>query len=89
MEEDFSKHIFDIWFGANKILRIHHKDHGVLEGVLVGFYHGDEGEAFIEEWDFIPEEDYKKLESSTNFPDALKQRIKQADILTIDFKYSE
>ncbi len=87
MSNDFSKDIFNIWFGTGKVLRIHLKDHGVVEGVLVGFYHEDDSDTYISEWELVGEEDYNKKPGSTEIADALKFRIRQEDILTIDFKY--
>jgi len=90
MTEDFSKHIFDIWFGTGKVLRIHLKDHGVVEGVLVGFYHGDEEhDTYISEWEMVQEDDYIKNTGLTDIPDNMKFRLRQEDILTIDFKYNK
>jgi len=87
MEKDFSKEIFDTWFGSSKVVRITLKNQEKLDGVLVGFYHGDVGESYIEKWDFVPEDKYSKKDMDFEVPESDKTVIYQKDIEHIEFKY--
>jgi hypothetical protein len=63
METDYSKEIYNKYYNIKgKIVEITLKDNSVLEGKLVGFFHGDKetGESFIEKWHFVDE---KKIQA--------------------------
>ncbi len=86
MEQDFSKEIFENWYEPGKIVSISLKNGVLLEGVLVGFYHGEENEPYIIMWDFIAEDDYQALDQFLEIPDSIKLKLKQDDILSVNFK---
>jgi len=87
MDEDFSKKIFETWFEPGKVVRISLKNGFILDGVLIAFYHGEDNEPYIVKWDFIYEEDFKKLGQSLEIPDSVKLTINQEDIVSVDSKY--
>ena len=86
-ETDFSHEIFDKYFESGRVLKITMKNKSVLEGVLVGFFHGDGGEPYIVQWDFVKEADFDGSIVTLQIPESKKRIIKQDDILKIDFKY--
>lgn len=58
MDSDYSKEIYDKYYNIkDKVVKITLKDNSVLEGKLVGFFHGDKdsGELFIKKWHFVDE----------------------------------
>ena len=89
---DQSKEIFDKYYDSGKILKITLTDHNVLEGLLVGFYHGDkESGPYITKWRFVHEsyaKAYKKA-IAANQDDNEAEIINQSDILSVEFKYND
>ena len=89
MNEDFSKEILETWFDPGKIVTIKLKNGVVLDGVLIAFYHGEENDPYIVNWDFIYEEDFKKLGQPSEISESIKITLRQEDIESIDFKYKK
>jgi hypothetical protein len=60
---DPSAELFERYFGLeNRLVSICMKDGSVHRGVFVGFYRGEEDDAFsIDRWHFIPEEKHAPL----------------------------
>ena len=54
-EQDYSRIIYDTYFLADKPLKITLKNGKVLEGKLIGVFHGDQesDEAFVVRWHFL------------------------------------
>ncbi len=90
-EQDFSREIFEKYYNSNgRILKISLRDQTELEGLLVGFYHGDEDEdePFIYKWDFIDKNNITDLEKilPLSFDDQKAERIIfQKDIESVTF----
>jgi hypothetical protein len=92
MDNDYSKEIFDKYYDSGKILKITLMDSNILEGLLVGFYHGEkEKEPYITRWRFIHENQataYKKaVAANENNNEA--EIINQEDIRNVEFKYKD
>ena len=89
---DTSKEIFDTYYDSGRILKITLMDNNVLEGLLVGFYHGEKGkEPYITRWRFIHENQAKayKKAIAANQNDNEAEIINQEDILSVAFKYKD
>ena len=54
-EQDYSQVIYDTFFSANKPVKITLKNGRVLEGKLVGVFHGepDTSDPFVVRWHFV------------------------------------
>jgi len=92
MNEDLSKEIFDKYYDSGKILRITLTDHNVLEGLLVGFYHGEsDNDPYIIRWRFVHESQAKayKKAIAANQNDNEAEIINQNDIQRVAFKYKD
>jgi hypothetical protein len=89
--KDFSKEIYETYYAAkDKLLEITLRDHTVLEGIFISFFHGDPdlGDPFIVRWHFI---DKNEIQTNNNlFPmdegDGFGRIIKQQEIKSIKFK---
>ena len=93
MVTDYSRKIYDKFFNSkDKILVITLKDNTVLEGILVGYYHGDTqgGDPFVIKWHFIDKKDmetyHKGLDVSLESNQDVGRIIKQKDIKNVRFK---
>jgi hypothetical protein len=88
--KDYSKEIVEKFYTKDRIVRITLNDNSILEGILVGFFHGDveAGETFITKWHFISEQNIKEyhLGSSVEMKNELNKVIEQKDIKYIEFK---
>jgi hypothetical protein len=85
---DNSKEIFDHYFDTGKLLKITLKNESVLEGLLVGFYHGaDENDPYIIKWRFIDKDkvdEYKKSKAANDVEDGTIL-IEHGDIVNVEF----
>ena len=94
MKEDYSKEIYDKFCNAeDKILQVFLKNGSMLEGIFVGYFHGDPevGEPYILKWHFIPESEIKKyhITISAETKKEFGRIIKQADIKEVRFRESK
>lgn len=84
-EQDYSRIIYDTYYSANKPVKITLKNGRVLEGKLVGFFHGDRNsdDPFVIRWHFIGlgEEELEPLGEGE--PGAF---LNQEDIKSVEFK---
>ena len=86
MDKDYSREIYDKFFSEKgRILKITLADDSVIEGMLVGFFHGDEEshEPFITKWHFVAE---NELGKNNKFEEGKGKVIYQKDIKRIEFK---
>jgi hypothetical protein len=91
---DYSKEIYDKYCNSeDRILQVFLKDGSMLEGIFVGYFHGDidAGEPYILKWHFIPESEIKKyhIELSAETKQEFGRIIKQKDIKEVRFKESK
>lgn len=91
MKTDYSTEIYDKYYNIkNRIVVITLKDNSVLEGMLVGFIHGDSDEPFIIKWHFIKKEELETfnqgLDVSIVGDHDTGRMINQKDIKSVRFK---
>ncbi len=90
-KSDYSREVFEKYYNAKgHILEITLKDNIVLEGIFVGFVHGDESfdESYIIRWRFLPKDEVEKhihlisIDGSEDYGRMLEQK----DIKCVKFK---
>ena len=91
MTTDYSKEIYHKYYNIkDRILIITLKDNTILEGVLVGFIHGDPDDSFIIKWHFVDKKDLKAfhegLDVSIEGNQDKGRIIEQKDIKNVHFK---
>jgi hypothetical protein len=91
MTTDYSKEIYDKYYNINnRILVITLKDNTVLEGILIGFIHGDSDDPFIIKWHFVDKNELETFQQGLDLsidgnPEKGKM-IEQNDIKNVSFK---
>jgi len=90
-KSDYSKKIYDKYYNSeSRILQIFLKDGSVLEGIFVGFFHGDQeaGEPFIINWHFIDKDEISDYNTSSSIEGISEfgSIIHQKDIKSVKFK---
>jgi len=91
-QKDYSKEIYDKYYSSNgKILKIVLKDNSVLNGIFVGFSHGDaeSEESYIIKWHFVSEGEIEKYRTEILAEETMQEYgriIKQEDIKSVTFK---
>ena len=88
---DYSKEIYDKYCNAeDRILQVFLKNGSVIEGIFVGYFHGDTeaGEPYILKWHFIPESEIKKyhLVATAEMKNKFGRIIGQKEIDRVQFK---
>jgi len=94
MKEDYSKEIYDKYCnGEDKTLQVFLKNGSKLEGIFVGYFHGDTevGEPYILKWHFVLELEMKKyrIAISAETKKEFGRIIEQKDIKEVRFKESK
>ena len=83
-EQDYSQFIYDTYYSANKPLKITLKNGRVLEGKLVGVFHGDpdSDDPYVTRWHFVGlgEDELKPLGDG-----ATGAFLNQEDIMDVEF----
>ena len=90
-KKDHSKLIYDKYYNSDgRILQVFLKDGSVLEGIFIGFFHGDTeiGEPFIIKWDFVPASVIGKHHSLALSAGKMEYRkiVRQEEIERVQFK---
>ncbi|HWY11097.1 MAG TPA: hypothetical protein VN026_07225 [Bacteroidia bacterium] len=90
-KKDYSREIFEKFYNPNgKVLEVILKNGTVLEGIFIGFVHGDEssGEPFIIKWHFIDKSDISKHNATIaiDWGQDYGRLIEQEEIKSIKFK---
>ena len=91
MKEDYSKEIYDKYCNSeDRILQVFLKDGSALEGIFVGYFHGDTeaGEPYILKWHFVPESEVRKyhIAISAETKQEFGIIINQEDIKEVRFR---
>jgi hypothetical protein len=84
-KQDYSQVIYDTYYSANKPLKITLKNGKVLEGRLIGVFHGepDSSDPFVIRWHFIGLGEHELESIGDGEPGAY---LNQEDIKTVEFK---
>jgi hypothetical protein len=90
-ENDYSKEIYDKYCNSeDRILQVFLKDGFMLEGIFVGYFHGDidAGEHYIHKWHFVPESEIEKyhLVATAEMKNKFGRMIRQEEIARVQFK---
>lgn len=91
MENDYSKEIYNKYYNSEgRILQIFLKDGSMLEGIFVGFFHGDSEarDPYVIKWHFVPESDLEEYDSLPFYAkkNEFERIIKQEEIERVQFK---
>lgn len=89
MKADFSKDIFDTYFGLSKgILVISLHDKTELTGKLTGFFRGEKefDEPYIVMWRFVSEKELKEIDFLPYPNQEVGRIIQQQEIANVRFK---
>lgn len=82
MKTDYSKQIYDIYFGLeNRMIKLVLKNGSIIKGIICGFFKGDTDldEPYVIKWHIVKEQNYKRFGS--NFLGCITgEIIKQEDI---------
>ena len=88
MKEEISATvIFERFYKTgDKNLKIVLKNGNVMEGILVGHFHGDIDEADeITEWHFVPKSEMEAYQSASDDKEKFGWKIKHEEIISVEF----
>jgi hypothetical protein len=84
-EQDYSQYIYDKFYPANKPLKITLQNGDILEGELIGCFHGDPNsdDPFVTRWHYVGKGEENLSPIGNGEQGAI---LEQEDIKTVEFK---